>query len=141
MSTRGYNCSHHPKEINPDNDITGIGVSAANPIASSRTRDPVLTVIEVTIGYIATAGIVVAIIVVHYLTIYQPGLDPFRKDNDTVELTNKPVEFRPNPLDEMVTGFFHRIGRKMTGGGRISSRTHRRLEHAITKVSRDDSDI
>lgn len=75
-----YNWSHHPTEIEPDNDITGIGVSLHITLLSAQL---LIRNCQVTISYVANAGIVVAIIMVHYLVTYDPELNPFRAGGNT----------------------------------------------------------
>jgi hypothetical protein len=42
-----------------------------------------------------TAGFVVVIVSLHYITVYDPTRDPFQKDGQT------PTSFRPNPVDKV----------------------------------------
>ncbi|KAI9373705.1 hypothetical protein BJX61DRAFT_501636 [Aspergillus egyptiacus] len=81
----GYNCSERPEYIEFDADITGPGVL---------------------VGYIASAGIVVVLISVHYFLAYQPTLDPFRDKNDVP--SPRAVPFRPNRVDLMILRFCRR---------------------------------
>ncbi|KAJ6168270.1 hypothetical protein N7497_001113 [Penicillium chrysogenum] len=112
-----YDCSLHPTDINEDNDTTGIGVL---------------------IGYCATAGIAVFIIVFHYLSSYEPRLDPFREKHADPLLCVRP---RPNPVDTIVLGgprelFFKAFG--ITNRGR-KNRT--RFEKSLVKCILSMSDI
>ncbi|CAG8208991.1 unnamed protein product [Penicillium salamii] len=112
-----YDCSVHPTDINEDNDITGIGVL---------------------IGYCATAGIAVFIIVFHYLFSYEPRLDPFRERQANPLLCIRP---RPNPIDEIVLRgprelFFKAFG--ITNSGR---QNHARFEKSLVKCILSMSDV
>ncbi|KAL3434218.1 hypothetical protein BDV09DRAFT_204893 [Aspergillus tetrazonus] len=75
-----YNCSQRPN-IEFDSDITGPGV---------------------VIGYVGAAGITVVLIIFHFLVAYEPGLDPFRDENNA---GYRSVPFRPNPVDLMILRF------------------------------------
>ncbi|CAG7936484.1 unnamed protein product [Penicillium salamii] len=112
-----YDCSVHPTDINEDNDITGIGVL---------------------IGYCATAGIAVFIIVFHYLFSYEPRLDPFREKQANALLCVRP---RSNPIDEIVLRgprelFFKAFG--ITNSGR---KNHARFEKSLVKCILSMSDV
>ncbi|KAJ5156839.1 hypothetical protein N7492_009642 [Penicillium capsulatum] len=111
------NCSEHPTKIEIDNDITGIGVI---------------------IGYVATAGIVVMIIIVHYLLSFEPRLDPFRKNSPNLN-----VEFldRPNPVDELLLRPIRRACTRIFGPHRTTIEAHSQLEQALIKCMLSMSDI
>ncbi|KAJ5240592.1 uncharacterized protein N7469_002183 [Penicillium citrinum] len=105
-----YDCSVRPTEMNDDNDITGIGVL---------------------IGYCATAGIAVLIILFHYFFTYDPQLDPFREIN-----TGNPylTRARSNPIDEIILRGPRKLmslvfGQRIQGQGYAS-----KLEASLIKV-------
>jgi hypothetical protein len=74
-----YDGSRHPDKIEFDSDITGTGVI---------------------IGYNATAGIAVFVIIAHYFLAYQPNLYPFREENNVG--CSRAMPFQPNPVDLII---------------------------------------
>ncbi|KAL4804639.1 hypothetical protein BDV18DRAFT_161735 [Aspergillus unguis] len=66
-------------KIEFDSDITGTGVI---------------------VGYVATAGIAITVIIAHYFIVYQPNLDPFREENNVG--CSRAVPFQPNPVDLII---------------------------------------
>ncbi|KAJ5337496.1 uncharacterized protein N7506_005518 [Penicillium brevicompactum] len=111
-----YDCSVHPTDINEDNDITGIGVL---------------------IGYCATAGIAVFIILFHYLFSYEPRLDPFR-ENQANPLC---VRSRPNPIDEIVLRGPRELFFKVFGITNRGRKNHARFEKSLVKCILSMSDV
>ncbi|KAF2801476.1 uncharacterized protein BDZ99DRAFT_221806 [Mytilinidion resinicola] len=72
-----YNCSKRPEAVSPYPDISGTVVVC---------------------GYVATAGIVIIIIMFYYCTAYDPNENPFRKDPSSSSPTQM-SSFHPNPVD------------------------------------------
>lgn len=83
-----------------------------------------------TIGYVANAGIVVVIIILHYLVAQQPELDPFRRPGNAE--SKSPASYRPNPIDRILLGGLRRASKKLVGLGNISIMSHPRLEEVPT---------
>ncbi|KZN88534.1 hypothetical protein EN45_071090 [Penicillium chrysogenum] len=88
-----YNCSGPQPPISVDPDITGKGVIA---------------------NYVATAGIAVLLIIIHFFVVYEPALDPFRK-------TDYPLNqsFRPNPIDTIILRTVRRIPKRLMGARKV----------------------
>ncbi|ORY17315.1 hypothetical protein BCR34DRAFT_597106 [Clohesyomyces aquaticus] len=74
-----YNCSKHPYNVPPNPDISGIGVS---------------------LGYTITAGIAVLIVILHYVTVYDPTDDVFYDPDDPSNIRRE--EHKPNPIDVQI---------------------------------------
>ncbi|OQE44769.1 hypothetical protein PENCOP_c002G05954 [Penicillium coprophilum] len=90
----GYDCPGPRSPISVDNDITGSGVIA---------------------NYVATAGLAVLLIIIYFLVIYDPALDPFRKtDQDPLNQS-----FRPNPVDELVLRTVRHIPKQLLGARKV----------------------
>ncbi|KAJ5177784.1 uncharacterized protein N7500_000483 [Penicillium coprophilum] len=90
----GYDCSGPRSPISVDNDITGSGVIA---------------------NYVATAGFAVLLIIIYFLVIYDPALDPFRKtDQDPLYQS-----FRPNPVDDLVLRTVRHIPKQLLGARKV----------------------
>jgi hypothetical protein len=87
---------------------------------------------KVTISYVANAGIVVAIIMFHYLVAYDPDLDPFRTGGST-ELKSSDIR-APNPIDKILLGGLRKAWKTLIRMGNISIPTHPRLEESLIKV-------
>ena len=90
---------------------------------------------KVIVGYTATAGFSVLIIIGYYFLAHQPGLDPFRSDSDDAETG---VPHNPHPIDKLVLDYSRKIMTK------ISVRTTEnpakggtRLENALLKVKQN----
>ena len=83
----------------------------------------------------ATAGIVVAIMTVHYFFIHRPDLDPFRCSNGTIEPRQHEI-FRQNPVDAMILGSLRRSWRSMPLLSKYKTRWSH-LEPPVTKVCID----
>ncbi|KAJ5580261.1 uncharacterized protein N7459_006246 [Penicillium hispanicum] len=110
-----YDCSAPSPPLLPDNDITGIGV---------------------VINYVATAGIVLLVILVYYLAIYQPAQDPFERHNPR----SSGGRFRPNPVDALVLGWLLRSP-TTSSIPRRTSPTRIRLERIFIKCLIAMSDL
>ncbi|CAG7939896.1 unnamed protein product [Penicillium salamii] len=91
-----------------------------------------------TIGYCATAGIAVFIIVFHYFFSYEPRLDPFRNKQDDPILCVRP---RPNPIDEILLRRPRELFYKAFGTTRKGRKNHVRLENSLVKCILAMSDI
>lgn len=80
------------------------------------------------IAYISSAGLAVLIITIYYIIVYEPRKDPFGKEEDTstVNNTTTVVDFRPNPIDEIVLHSLWKADR--------SDHDSSRLEQALIKV-------
>ncbi|KAJ5593847.1 uncharacterized protein N7459_000055 [Penicillium hispanicum] len=115
MSGCSYDCSQHPTSVDTDNDITGIGVI---------------------IGYVATAGIVVFVIVAYYLLAFQPRLDPFRHNSLHPRLATRA---RPNPVDEILLRDlrrgFHKVIRTNPAGLEVQDWVEKGLIKCILSMS------
>jgi hypothetical protein len=91
------------------------------------------------IGYVGSAAIVVLIIVVHYLTSYDPQIDPFQKDIATSGPSPSAM-CRANPFDvsvlSMAENFANIVAKaySFTLPPRLSPQHNRRLAAAFIKV-------
>ncbi|KAL3418870.1 hypothetical protein PVAG01_09091 [Phlyctema vagabunda] len=74
-----YNCSKHPYTIPSNPDISGIGVS---------------------LGYVITAGIAVLIVILHYVTVYDPTEDVFHDPGNPSQVQRE--EHKPNAIDKNI---------------------------------------
>lgn len=128
MPNCSYNCSDPPSKVEPDLDITGTGVSYYLQTWQQKSFLYWRWLKKVLTGYIATAGIVVVIVTVHYFIIHQPDLDPFRSLNGLTE-PNQGVPFRPNPVDKMILGLVRRVRKDWWNNWCWS-----RLEPSVIKV-------
>ena len=84
------------------------------------------------INYIGTAGIAVLIILVYYLTAYEPTNDPFERDGQSE------IPFFPNPVDYHLLGWIRNgsryISKRFLGPHRLNPRVSARLENTFIKV-------
>lgn len=128
MPNCSYDCNDPQPKTEPEPDITGAGVSCYLQIRPHKDSLYWRQLKKVLIGYVATAGIVVIIVTVHYFLVYQPDLDPFRSPNGTTE-PNQEVPFRPNPVDKMILGRLRRVQKNWWNNQRLS-----RLEPSVIKV-------
>lgn len=128
MPNCSYDCSDPRPKAEPDPDITGAGVSYYLQTWQQKGFLCWIRLKKVLTGYVATAGIVVIIVTVHYFLIHQPDLDPLRSLNGTTERSQE-VPFRPNPVDKMILGRLRRV-RKNWWNNRCWSR----LEPPVIKV-------
>ncbi|KAJ5496687.1 hypothetical protein N7463_008674 [Penicillium fimorum] len=89
-----YNCSGPYSPISADNDITGPGIIA---------------------NYVGTAVIAVLLIIIYFLVVYDPALDPFRKtDQDPLN-----ESFRPNPIDTIILRTVRHIPNRLMGARKV----------------------
>lgn len=86
---------------------------------------------KVLIGYCATAGIAVFIIVFHYFSSYEPCLDPFREKHTNPLLCVRP---RPNPIDTIVLRRPRELIFKTFGITNRGQKNHARFEKSLVKV-------
>ncbi|KAJ5199886.1 hypothetical protein N7491_009317 [Penicillium cf. griseofulvum] len=85
-----YNCLRPQPPISADADITGYGVIA---------------------NYVATAATAVLLIIIYFLVVYEPALDPFRKtDQDHLNQS-----FRSNPIDKIILQTVRHLPRRLIG--------------------------
>ncbi|CVL07952.1 uncharacterized protein FMAN_09699 [Fusarium mangiferae] len=104
-----YDCSSHPSGIEPYGDVAGIGV---------------------TVAFISTAWIVVFLLIIYYLAVFNPELDPFRKKN-----ANTPTQY-PNHIDFSVLRLVRLLPNR-----RFNLHHASRLEPALNKCVITLSDI
>ena len=80
---------------------------------------------QVITNYVASAGIAVFVILLYVMVAYDPGRDPFEKDEKSPE----DPPFRPNAIDQLIT-------RKVRGWSpwSISKCSKKRLEGSLIKV-------
>ncbi|OQE32791.1 hypothetical protein PENFLA_c001G03716 [Penicillium flavigenum] len=108
-----YKCSGPQPPISVDRDITGQGVIA---------------------NYVATAGIAVLLIIIHFFVVYEPALDPFRK-------TDYPLNqsFCPNPIDTIILRTVRRIPKRLMGARKV--RANSRVGKGFTECILAMSDL
>ncbi|KAF2648842.1 hypothetical protein K491DRAFT_611930 [Lophiostoma macrostomum CBS 122681] len=82
--TCSYDCSREPSELVPNADISGVGVI---------------------IGYVVSAGIVVFLVVCHYIFAFDPTINPFQQPAATSGTPNL-TAFRPNAVDVLAIEIF-----------------------------------
>lgn len=85
------------------------------------------------INYVVTAGLAVLIIILYYVTVYDPSIDPF---DATRERT---LSVRPNPLDDFILVWLRSgpayIAKRFLGSRPpFSPRTRFQLESVLIKV-------
>ncbi|RTE81097.1 hypothetical protein BHE90_004416 [Fusarium euwallaceae] len=68
--------------------------------------------VGVLVGFLGTAWLMIAMLLVYYLVFYDPELDPFA-DKSCQGRTQ--AVFKANPIDEMLLGFIRRCNRKILG--------------------------
>ncbi|KAH6642917.1 hypothetical protein C7974DRAFT_469157 [Boeremia exigua] len=85
MSTtnKTVDCSIHPTELRPNQDITGIGVSLAWTI---------------------TAGLALCLVVANYFVAYRPDINPFGSHHPNPG-RHAQFTFKSNPIDEQLLGW------------------------------------
>ncbi|KAJ5577056.1 hypothetical protein N7535_003982 [Penicillium sp. DV-2018c] len=105
-----YDCSVLPETIQFDADITGTGVI---------------------IGYTATAGLVVTIIILHYCLAYKPTQGPFRHDDERASLS----AFQPNQTDLMILKALRIPFKRTARLGKFKPWNLSRFDSSMTKVS------
>lgn len=64
------------------------------------------TLIQVIINYVGLAVFAVLLLIIYFLTIYDPSADPFKRKEDV----HSPLP--GNPIDKVVLGFLRSISRK-----------------------------
>lgn len=106
-------CSGFPHHVTPDNDISGLGV---------------------TIGFVATSGLAVLVIIGYYLFAYRPELDPFR-DQDGRSNPERPVPFKANPVDEYILRSITRVTRYRLPEPAIMERVETSLIRCVLAMS------
>jgi hypothetical protein len=130
MSDCSYDCSRHPRELQPNADISGIGVS------DIRLRKSLIqpnVVFEVALGYTITAAMAVLVIVAYYVFNYPPDADPFVDPGE--RLTGQGhVPFRPNPIDVLILKFVRRGRLEPPIVDREVQSVPSRLERSLTSV-------
>src|SRR5215471_19216259 len=86
--------------------------------------------LQVVIGYVVTAFIVLVITAYYYLFVYVPDLYPFRKA-DASENDRALIQYRPSPIDKIFLRWIQRwpLHRPEKENERCS-----RLEKALIKV-------
>lgn len=136
-------CDDDFEKLEPNSDIAGIGVRIdANLFPCGMLRvsthhvanDPVS---QVTLSFLFSTSFLVIYVLIYYLAVYDPDLDPYRSVHEPHQL----VEI-PNPIDRTFLQLFRnvcaaslektRFGRKMLSG--FAER--RALDRASTKVRR-----
>ncbi|CAG8179328.1 unnamed protein product [Penicillium nalgiovense] len=105
-----YKCSGPQPPMSVDPDITGQGVIA---------------------NYVATAGIAVLLITIHFFVVYQPALDPFRKADYPLNQS-----YRPNPIDTTILRTMRRIPKRLMGARNVrNSQVERGFTECILAMS------
>ncbi|RSL69702.1 hypothetical protein CEP54_002165 [Fusarium duplospermum] len=92
-----YNSSRHVWRGNasypePYEDIEGLGVL---------------------VGFLGTAWLMIAIILVYYLVFFDPELDPFASTSRQAHMEEVKTLYKPNPIDKMLLSFIRRCSRKI----------------------------
>ena len=88
------------------------------------------------VGYVATAGISIAIVTIYFFTAHRPTSDPFRKEGNPLDHVPS-ASFRPNVVDETILDLAGRPSRWIYAklGRKHTERPHNpRLEEAFIKV-------
>jgi hypothetical protein len=81
------------------------------------------------LGFVLTAYLSVALLVVYYIYYFDPNMDPFRSSHDSTAKTA-----HPNPVDRVLFSAFQRVKVflfRRSGAGHKGER----LESAVNKVS------
>ncbi|RSL91284.1 hypothetical protein CEP52_014291 [Fusarium oligoseptatum] len=68
--------------------------------------------VGVLVGFLGTAWLTIAMVLVHYLVFFDPELDPFA---DITCRDHAEEAFKGNPIDKMLLGFVRRWSRKILG--------------------------
>lgn len=99
----------------------------------SPTNDPYhqLTDVEVIINYVATAGIAVLLIIIHFFVIYEPTRDPFRRTDQ--DPSNQ--WFHPNPVDKIILRTLRHIAKGLMGARQVHANAQ--VERSFIKVGTD----
>ncbi len=87
---------------------------------------------QVVVGYVGTAFIIVAIITGYYLLGYEPELDPFRKDSK--DGSEELVPFRPNPVDKLILHLLSNWVLRKPREANSASKRQLRLNISLVKV-------
>ncbi|KAJ5922724.1 hypothetical protein N7516_010427 [Penicillium verrucosum] len=117
-------CSAPPGPYEPDNDISGAGI---------------------VVSYISTAALAVLIIIVYYLTVYDPWVDPF--ENADPDAAQEGLMWdQINPLDDFILGLLRSgpayISKRVLDSRKLlSPRARSRLERVLIKCLLVMSDL
>lgn len=90
-----YSCDNQPSELEPYADISGLGVSPLSHALSTNTLFNLLN--QIIISFVVAAYMVVGLLLIYYILIFDPRLDPFRKSDD-----NETKATYVNPVDDFV---------------------------------------
>jgi hypothetical protein len=144
----GYDCSSPPSEVPTYPDISRIGVgvvSSIHEVSMCRPKHAIVVDLSLTkaskvvIGYTATAGFVVLLLVIYYFVAYDPNDDPLPKRDASSEGNDLP-EFKPNPFDVFILTMVVKVKNSAVAKGRIKDsagtekRDNRRLRESFKKV-------
>ncbi|KAM0433383.1 hypothetical protein ACHAPT_004260 [Fusarium lateritium] len=69
--------------------------------------------IGVLVGFLGTAWLMIAMILVHYLVFFDPELDPFADTTCSGGTEELEAPFEPNPIDTMLLRFIRRCSRRL----------------------------
>jgi hypothetical protein len=97
---------------------------------------------QVIIGYVASAGLAICLILAQYIFVFEPDVDPlegapserqYTEDNlaDTNNNSNKEVKYKANIVDDIIVYWFKRFRMRSK---KPSTTTQQRLERVLRKV-------
>ncbi|CAI7656863.1 unnamed protein product [Penicillium crustosum] len=114
-----------PDHYEPDNDISGAGI---------------------VVSYISTAGLAVFIIIVYYVVVYDPLVDPFNADADADTAQECATWDHVNPLDDFLLRWLRSgpayISKQVLGSRKLlSPRARSRLDGVLIKCLLIMSDL
>ncbi|EEU36530.1 uncharacterized protein NECHADRAFT_81220 [Fusarium vanettenii 77-13-4] len=93
--------------------------------------------VGVLVGFLGTAWLMIAIILVYYLVFFDPELDPFANTSRQAHMGESETLYKPNPIDIMLLSFIRRVSGKLItrfgcfGGDSRPSRLSR-LQRSMT---------
>lgn len=138
-STCFYDCSQPPRELTPNPDISGIGVSSICSFHSCRHSN---NAYKIALANTVTTSLAVLIVIAYFVCAYQPHDDPF----DGAAGENGPrsrTSFKANGLDIGILGISRRWKFKRfkfnDGVSRPLSRVHIAITKASTATQRNSS--
>lgn len=138
MCTRcpvSYSCQMQPRALEANPDVAGLGVGLRSLSITPQVTEthPVLCCTQVVIGFLATAYLLVVLLVIYYIFYFDPTLDPFRPKGKT----NKKAKY-PNPVDIIVVRQIRKlVGRQLVlhplpADGATEENSTRRLRYETT---------
>lgn len=85
---------------------------------------------QVLIGFMGTSGLVILLVIIHYVVAFDPSTDPFsREDGSSAADDGGDEGWKTNSVDQIIVDLF------MTMRSWLETRTKRKLRDILTKVS------